>query len=149
MCLEVNVKSTQPESDLLQGRTIALKDNIALAGVRCTNGTDLTGWTPELDATVVKRILDGGGIILGKAGKMEDGSFPGSKAKGLPACESGCWSTVSDTSITGPVRNPYHDEYSCGGSSSGSARLVACGSVDMALVCSERRPLQLWTDQVE
>ncbi|KAL6251619.1 hypothetical protein RBB50_001829 [Rhinocladiella similis] len=113
---KVNVKSTQPESDLLQGRTIALKDNIALAGVRCTNGTDLTGWTPELDATVVKRILDGGGIILGKA-----------------ACESGCWSTVSDTSITGPVRNPYHDEYSCGGSSSGSARLVACGSVDMAL----------------
>ncbi|KIW44290.1 uncharacterized protein PV06_05310 [Exophiala oligosperma] len=115
-CTKVNVKSTQPESNLLQGRTLALKDNIALAGVRCTNGTDLSGWVPDFDATVVKRILDCGGTILGKA-----------------ACESGCWSTVSDTSITGPVRNPYHDEFSCGGSSSGSARLVACRSVDMAL----------------
>ncbi|KIW13528.1 hypothetical protein PV08_08716 [Exophiala spinifera] len=114
--LSVTVKSTQPGSDLLQGRTLALKDNIALAGVRCTNGTDLTGWIPDFDATVVKRILDCGGTVLGKA-----------------ACESGCWSTVSDTSITGPVRNPYHDGYSCGGSSSGSARLVADGSVDIAL----------------
>ena len=52
----------------------------------------------------------------------------------LTACESGCWSTVSDTSITGVVRNLCHPEYSCGGSSSGSARLVAGGKVDMALV---------------
>ncbi|EXJ85251.1 hypothetical protein A1O3_05926 [Capronia epimyces CBS 606.96] len=107
------VTCTHPQSKLLAGRILALKDNIALAGVRCTNGTDLAGWTPDFDATVVKRILDAGGTIV--------------------ACESGCWSTVSDTAITGPVRNPHHPGYSSGGSSSGSARLVAGGAVDMAL----------------
>lgn len=145
-CTKVNVKSTQPESNLLQGRTLALKDNIALAGVRCTNGTDLSGWVPDFDATVVKRILDCGGTILGKAGKMKDGAFRARVSEGILACESGCWSTVSDTSITGPVRNPYHDEFSCGGSSSGSARLVACRSVDMALVRTEICSLRLWTN---
>lgn len=141
-CLQVNVKSTQPESDLLQGRTLALKDNIALAGVRCTNGTDLSGWIPEFDATVVKRILDCGGTILGKAGEMECDGLLGSETQRFLACESGCWSTVSDTSITGPVRNSYHADYSCGGSSSGSARLVAGGGVDMALVEISFRSVQ-------
>lgn len=117
---KARVISTRPQNDLLAGRTVALKDNIALAGVRCTNGTDLAGWEPDLDATIVKRILDSSGTILGKA-----------------ACESGCWSTVSDTSITGPVRNPYNPGYSCGGSSSGSARLVAGGAVDMAIGCDQ------------
>jgi amidase len=62
---------TNPRSDLLAGRTVALKDNIALAGVRCTNGTDLSGWTPDFDATVATRILDAGGKIVGKAGETE------------------------------------------------------------------------------
>lgn len=65
----MTVKSTNPESDLLTGHTVAVKDNIALAGVRCTNGTDLSGWTPDFDATVVKRILDSGATIVGKASK--------------------------------------------------------------------------------
>lgn len=58
-----------PENELLKSRIIALKDNIALAGVGCTNGTDLVGWTPDFDATVVQRVLDSSGMILGKAGQ--------------------------------------------------------------------------------
>lgn len=133
---QARVISTRPQNDLLAGRTVALKDNIALAGVRCTNGTDLAGWEPDLDATIVKRILDSSGTILGKAGKMviECSSRLRLTDCYFSACESGCWSTVSDTSITGPVRNPYNPGYSCGGSSSGSARLVAGGAVDMAIV---------------
>ena len=109
-------KSISPTSGLLKGKTIALKDNVALAGIRCTNGTAALNWTPELDATIATRIMDAGGIITGKA-----------------TCENACMEGVSDTSITGPVHNPYANGYSCGGSSSGSARLVATGSVDMAI----------------
>lgn len=113
---KATVKSTNPKSAQLKGRTIALKDNIALAGVVCTNGTAAVDWVPEIDATIVTRILDAGGIITGKA-----------------ACENNCFGAVSDTSFTGPVHNPYADGYSTGGSSSGSGRLVASGAVDMAI----------------
>ena len=38
---QAHVVSTHPQNDLLAGRSVVLKDNIALAGLRCTNGTDL------------------------------------------------------------------------------------------------------------
>jgi amidase len=50
-------KATHPKSDLLKGKTVALKDNVALAGVRCTNGTKAMEWTPTFDATVATRIM--------------------------------------------------------------------------------------------
>ena len=53
---------------LLSGKTIVLKDNICLAGVPMMNGSMvLEGFVPDIDATVVTRILDAGGTILGKA----------------------------------------------------------------------------------
>ncbi len=101
----------------LKGRTIVLKDNIMLAGVPMMNGAaTLEGYVPNVDATVVTRILDAGGTILGKA-----------------HCESFCLSGGSHTSALGPVHNPSRRGYSAGGSSSGSAALVAAGEVDMAL----------------
>lgn len=66
---KATIKSTAPKSDLLKGKTLAIKDNVAVAGVRCTNGTTLVDWTPEYDATIVTRILDAGGVVLGKAGE--------------------------------------------------------------------------------
>lgn len=60
---------TAPKSDLLKGKTVALKDNMGFAGVRCTNGTKAVDWTPEIDATVATRIMDAGGTITGKASK--------------------------------------------------------------------------------
>src|SRR4051812_33607437 len=48
-----------------QGKTIVLKDNIMLAGVPMMNGAaTLEGYIPEIDATVVQRILDAGGTII-------------------------------------------------------------------------------------
>ena len=101
---------------------MALKDNIAFAGLRCLNGLDPLGepWVPAYDATVATRIMDAGGVILGKA-----------------ACEAACMEPSSDTSWTGVMHNPYARGHSCGGSSSGSGRLVATGSVDMALGCDQ------------
>ncbi|KAI1345448.1 putative amidase [Xylaria sp. FL0043] len=117
---KVTVRCTQPKSNLLEGRTVALKDNIALAGVRCTNGTAMVEWVPEIDATVATRVMDAGGIILGKS-----------------SCENTCMEGISCTSVTGAVHNPYAKGYSAGGSSSGNGRLVATGAVDLAIGCDQ------------
>ncbi len=101
----------------LKGKTVGIKDNICVAGVPMTNGSPtLEGYTPDVDATVVTRILDAGGTILGKT-----------------VCEHFCFSGGSHTSSTGPVHNPHRHGYSAGGSSSGSAAAVAAGDVPMAL----------------
>jgi amidase len=101
----------------LKGKTFAIKDNIAVAGIPMMNGTALLeGFVADIDATVVTRILDAGGIIAGKS-----------------VCESLCFSGGSHTSDNGPVRNPSDPARSTGGSSSGSGALVASGAVDMAV----------------
>ncbi|EEA23060.1 hypothetical protein TMatcc_001923 [Talaromyces marneffei ATCC 18224] len=116
-----NAKSTEPKSDLLKGKTVCLKDNIAVAGVPCLLGTDtFQDWIPKTDATVVTRILDAGGIITGKA-----------------VCENLSRGAVSATAATGPVHNPYAPGYSAGGSSSGTAALVASGATDMGIGCDQ------------
>ncbi|MBV9752775.1 MAG: amidase [Hyphomicrobiales bacterium] len=102
---------------LLKGKKIAIKDNICVAGVPMMNGSALLeGYVPEMDATVVTRILDAGGTIAGKA-----------------ACEDLCFSGASHTCATGVIRNPHNPAHSAGGSSGGSAALVAAGEVPMAL----------------
>jgi amidase len=61
-------------------------------------------------------LLDAGGEIAGKA-----------------VCEYYCISGGSHTSQTGPVHNPRKLGYSAGGSSSGSAALVAAGEIELAI----------------
>jgi amidase len=101
----------------LTGKRVAIKDNVSVAGVPMMNGTSvLEGYVPEADATIVTRILDAGGEIVGKA-----------------VCEHLCFSGSSFTSDTGPVRNPHDPAFSAGGSSSGSAALVVAGECDMAI----------------
>ncbi len=105
------------EKGLLAGKRIAIKDNVCVAGVPMMNGSaTLEGYVPEVDATVVTRILDAGGEIAGKA-----------------VCEHLCFSGSSYTSDTGPVHNPHDPARSAGGSSSGSTALVVAGEVDMAI----------------
>lgn len=111
----------------LSGKKIALKDNISLAGVPMMNGTKvLEGYIPQIDATIVTRILDEAGEITGKA-----------------VCESLCCDCSSFTADTGPVLNPYNRAYSAGGSSSGSAVLVATGEVDMAIGCDQTGSIRM------
>ncbi len=101
----------------LAGKTVALKDNVMLAGVPMMNGAaTLEGYVPDIDATIVERLLDAGATIEGKA-----------------HCENFCLSGGSHTNATGAVHNPHRMGYSAGGSSSGSAALVAAGEVDMAV----------------
>ena len=67
----------------------------------------LEGFVPDIDATVVSRILDAGGNIVGKS-----------------VCENLCCSGGSFTAATGPLVNPHNNSRMAGGSSSGSAALV-------------------------
>src|SRR6266446_372098 len=71
---------------LLNSKTFAIKDNVAVAGIPMMNGTKLLdGFVADIDATVVTRILDAAGTILGKS-----------------VCESLCFSGGSHTSDNGP-----------------------------------------------
>ncbi|KAH5521263.1 hypothetical protein HBI29_050600 [Parastagonospora nodorum] len=103
--------------ELLRGKTVCLKDNIAVAGVPQFFGTDaIPAWTPHADATVVSRALVAGADIVGTT-----------------ICENFCNSTSSFTSAQGTVHNPYAKGYSAGGSTSGGCAVVGGGLVDIAI----------------
>jgi amidase len=104
-------------SGKLKGKRIAIKDNVMIAGVPMMNGAaTLEGFVPNFDATVVTRLLDAGAEIVGKA-----------------HCECFCLSGGSHTGAAGPVHNPWKMGYSAGGSSSGSAVVVALKEAEMAI----------------
>ncbi|HZI37025.1 MAG TPA: amidase [Acidimicrobiia bacterium] len=112
----VRTEITEGGRGPLAGRTVAIKDNTMVAGVPMMNGSEtVEGFIPTRDATIVTRLLAAGATITGKA-----------------VCEDLCFSGSSFTSRPGPVRNPWDPSRSSGGSSSGSAALVASGEVDMA-----------------
>jgi amidase len=100
----------------LAGKRLGVKDNIAVAGMPVTNGSRTISYTPLQDAVVVERVLDAGGVIVGKT-NLDDFSASG----------------FGDTSVFGPPRNPLKPSHSAGGSSGGSSAAVAAGLVDMAL----------------
>lgn len=105
----------------LAGRTVAVKDNTSVAGVPMMNGSKtVEGFVPSEDATVVTRLLAAGAVLTGKS-----------------VCEDLCFSGGSHTSKSGPVRNPWDTTRSAGGSSSGSAALVASGAADLAIACDQ------------
>jgi len=112
-----SILDKQAKGGKLQGKTFALKDNVAVKGVPMLLGTNfIKGLVPDCDATVATRILEAGGQILGKA-----------------VCENMCHSATSHSSGTGVVESPFAKGYSAGGSSSGSGVLVALGEVDGAI----------------
>src|SRR5262245_32673293 len=103
----------------LAGKTVGLKDHVALAGVPLTFSSHMMdGYVPDFDATVVTRLLDAGATIVGKL-KMEEFSWGGPGLSG-----------VGDY---GRPLNPHNRDHVTGGSSSGSGAAVAGGLVDIAL----------------
>ncbi|KAJ6155539.1 Amidase [Penicillium chermesinum] len=105
------------QGGVLSGKSVSLKDVIAVAGVPQLLGSDIIpSWTPSTDATVVTRLLDAGADIHGTS-----------------TCENQCHSTSSYTSAQGTVENPHASGYSAGGSTSGGAALVAANLVDITI----------------
>jgi amidase len=101
----------------LSGYDVGVKDTVSVAGVAMTNGSKLMPhYVPEVDATIVTRLLEAGATITGKT-NMEDLSHSGS----------------GELSATGPVSNPRDADHIAGGSSGGSAAAVVAGDVDVAI----------------
>jgi amidase len=95
----------------LHGVPITLKDSIDTAGLRTTAGT--AGWkdrVPARDATVAARLKAAGAIVIAKTNTPEF-----------------TWSDQTDNDVIGRTNNPWDLERSPGGSSGGSATIVAAG----------------------
>lgn len=114
-CHFLNLEAVKTETRLLGNRSIALKDTIAVGYIPQTLGTlphFISSKTEyphsQIDATVVRRLL-----------------LAGATLKGTSICENFSLSPMSYTSIFGPVHNPWQRGFNSGGSSSGSAALVA------------------------
>jgi amidase len=101
----------------LAGYEVAVKDNVAVAGVEMTCGSKVfEGFVPGFDATVVERLLAAGASITGKT-NLDEMAVSGS----------------GELTATGPIFNPRDDDYLPGGSSGGSAVAVVRGDADVAL----------------
>ena len=95
----------------LHGVPITIKDSLDTEGIVTTGGTrGREHYVPEQDAPVVARLRAAGAVLLGKTNTPEL-TFSGE------TCNP----------IYGRTRNPYDVERSPGGSSGGSAAIVACG----------------------
>lgn len=101
----------------LAGVPVVLKDNICLAWGKTTCGSGmLKDYTSPFTATAAQRLIDAGAIVVGKA-NLDEFAMGSSTSR----------------SIHGPTRNPWDHERTPGGSSGGSAAIVASGAVPIAL----------------
>jgi allophanate hydrolase len=106
-----------PASDgPLKGATLAVKDNIDVAGAPTTAGHPAFTFTPDTSAVAVQHLVDIGAVVIGKTNLDQF-------ATGL----------VGTRSPYGACRNPYVPDRIAGGSSSGSAVAVATGQADLGL----------------
>ena len=102
----------------LSGMPVAIKDLIDVAGVPTRCGSAVLADAPPAgqDAAVVTRLRAAGAMVVAKTHTHEFGYGP-----------------TGDVAVQGPCRNPHDPQRIAGGSSSGSAALVAAGLVPLAV----------------
>ncbi len=100
----------------LHGLPIAVKDLVATAGIRTTQGSPIyKDFVPTEDALMVERLKAAGAIIIGKTNTPEFGA-----------------GSHTFNPVFGATRNPYDLTKSAGGSSGGAAAALACGMLPLA-----------------
>src|SRR3990167_8656540 len=106
----IKSKDKEVKNKKLLGVAISVKDAICVKGVESTAGSRiLKGYKPLFDDTVIKKVKDAGGIVIGKTAQDEFGfgSFSANVGLGFDI-----------------PKNPFDRERSCGGSSGGAAGLT-------------------------
>jgi aspartyl-tRNA(Asn)/glutamyl-tRNA(Gln) amidotransferase subunit A len=114
---KIDEKIKKGKAGKLAGKIIAVKANINILGMNanCASKT-LENYKSPYDATVIKKIKEEDGLIIGLTNMDEF------------ACG---WS--GETSAFGATKNPKNPEFVPGGSSSGSAAAVSANFCDIAL----------------
>ncbi|HSL09088.1 MAG TPA: amidase [Pseudonocardiaceae bacterium] len=116
----------------LSGWPVAVKDLIDVAGLptHCGSAVLADAAPAQHDAAVVARLRAAGAVVVAKTHTHEFGFGP-----------------TGDVAVEGPCHNPHDPQRITGGSSSGSAALVAAGLVPLAVGtdtgCSVRTPAAL------
>ena len=108
---------TANKDSYLYGLPVVLKDNVNTKGIRTTASSKiLDNYVPVYDAHVWTKLKEAGAILIGKA-SLDELAMGG----------------TNRTAHTGPVCNPYDTTRISGGSSGGSAVLVAANVVPFAI----------------
>lgn len=105
-----------PSNSLLSGLPIAIKDLMAVGGVRTTYGTQgLTDNVPSASDSLVETLEGNGAVVVGKSNTPELGAGGN-----------------TFNSVFGSTANPWNTTRNAGGSSGGAAAAIATGEVWLA-----------------
>ena len=114
--IDERLSSGQP-ARALEGVPVVVKDNIFTKGLRTTFGSKLLEHdVPEEDSICVERLKAAGAVIVGKTNTPEFAH-----------------DVNTTNAVFGTTRNPWHVNYTAGGSSGGTGSAIAAGMAPAGL----------------
>jgi aspartyl-tRNA(Asn)/glutamyl-tRNA(Gln) amidotransferase subunit A len=115
--VDEDVAAGREPASPLAGVPLALKDVFTMSGLPTTCGSKiLENWVPPYDATVTRKLLEAGIVILGKT-NMDEFAMGSS----------------TENSAFGPTRNPWDLDRIPGGSGGGSSASLAAFEAPLAI----------------